>query len=294
MAKNKLSKYHKWAVGIGITALIIAALGLGINYKIKNAIDFSVINGLGHYQKASTNRSADVTIPAQVTDTNARLIIEITHPQLILAEAPPDPVDDNADVWFLYGMSPAPCASLEAFMTDASLIDEIYMQGIEYRTYTDTRVGIYNTHFYYVWEGHPELMENIVYAIYIDFIDADSTYHFEEELLDEGIFPEIDIFGTDRPNSVFGSPLHINAYVEIGDEKLELLAIENSPYLSFFLLDTTVTDTETITQTDTGTQTGNGIALGSNTVLIAIISIAAALGLSTCILVIILVVKKKK
>ena len=168
---------------------MIAALSLGIYFGIKNTINFSMINKLGHYQKCSTQRSADVTNPAQVTDTEARLVIEITHPELILADAPLDPFDDDGDVWILYAQAPAPCLTLQEFLDTGSLISELYLKGIAYRPNTDTQVGIYNTHFYYTWEGHPELLNDVVYCIYIDFIDANENYHFEEQLSEEGMDP---------------------------------------------------------------------------------------------------------
>lgn len=290
--KRKLTKFQKWTVGIGISALILTALAIGINQQIKSTIDFSMINKLGHYQKSSTNRSADVANPAQVTDTDARLIIEITHPQLILADAPANPADDNADVWMLYGLAPSPCPTIEQFASTGALIDEVYMQGIEYRTYTDTRVGIYNTHFYYVWEGHPELMENNVYALYVDFIDGTSNFHFEDEL--PMGYPEADIFGSDRPfNDVLGQPLQINAYVEVDTNPIKINALEDSPYLSFFQLEATTTNIETVTQTAT-TDVTNNTLLGNNTILITVISIASAFALATIIMIVILVVKKKK
>ena len=239
---NKQKVVVKLSCSTGIILLLLAVF-CAIYFPLRNDVNTNVVNKLGHYQKCASNRSNDVANPALITDSTCRLIIEITHPHLIF-ETPPPLGPDSSDVLAVFGMSPAPKSTLTDYMADATFIDELYFDAIEMRSYCNTPIGDYYTHFYYVWEiGLPNLLVGIEYAIYMDFYTADGEFIGCDELVDWAGFGEFDIIGG-RPQfepqaSINGLENPIN--IETNDEP----DLTNCDHISFFQLDTGYTITPT-------------------------------------------------
>ncbi len=253
----------KFSCSIGIIVLLLVAVFCAIYFQLRSDINTSVVNKLGHYQKCGSNRSNDVANPALITDSTCRLIIEVTHPHLIFEMPPPS---DLSAIWIVFGMSPAPKTTLTDYMTDATFIDELYFIAAEMRSYCDTPIGGYYTHFYYVWEtGLPIIIAEIEYALYMHFVTADGDFITCDELYDWAEFFEFDIFGSERSN--FLLPLASTKGLEI-PINIEKNAAEpdltNCAHISFFQLDTGSTEPPTGTPTPVN-GTGSTIPPGNFT-----------------------------
>jgi len=241
----------KFTCGISIIFIIIAAILVGVLVPMRNTIDTSMVEKLGHYQKAGSTRSSDYSNPAIVTDSNCRLLIEIECPEWIYNT---DGFAGDGDIWIVFGMSPQPVASLEDYITDGTLIDEIFLSANDMRTsgYMSGDDGTYFTHLSIEWTtGLPNLLENQLYGLYVDFYDTNDVFHTCPELID--FMPVIDMLGQQRPRMPSASlSVQIETTTPVPPAEPDL---SNCAFISFFEYDPTGA---TATPTPT-TGTGDGI-----------------------------------
>lgn len=290
-----------------ITLLILAGIIFcAIYFPTRATIDTSIVQKLGHYQAAGSTRSNDMYHPAKVTDVTCRLIIELDYPKLCYT-VDPIPAIDHGDVWIVFGMCPSPITTITDWADEGIYIDELYFSGAEYRSMCYDSDGIYDTHFYYVWEGLPQLMEGYVYALYVDFIDADGTMHTCPAM--EDMWDGYDMLGRDRPKDILATFEEPSLDIQVAEVDLT-----NCAHISFFELNLGTGTTPPTTSGGTGPgetippgNFGDGVWNNQDPffanlqeqfiynpgmswgILVAIILLIALL-----ILVIILLVKKKK
>lgn len=239
----------KFTCGISIIFIVIAAILVGVLVPMRNTIDTSMVQKLGHYQKAGSSRSNDYTNPAIVTDSECTLLIEVECPEWIYNT---DGIGGDGDIWIVFGMCAQPVDSLEDFIIDGSLIDELFLSATDMRTsgYMSGDDGTYFTHFTMEWTaGLPTLLENHLYGLYVDFYDTNGDLQTCPELIP--FMPAGDMLGQQRPREPSASLgldcCSLEAMVVVEPD------LTNCAFISFFEL-----DTSTSSPTPTGGETGDG------------------------------------
>jgi len=241
MTNSKMTTFQRWTLVFMTASLVLSSVA--VFWGLQAAIDTSVMQKLGHYQKCGSNRSNDLLNPAGVTDITCRLIIEIYQPHLIFKNIPEG--FDPADVWIVFGQGAKSTAtSVDTYLAGATLIQEVYMTAGEMRGYcsdpdpTDT----YYRRFYFVMDELPALMVNTVYALWCDFYNADSEYFTDFEVLAywEGFAGGSDMLPP-RPRIIEQPLLTLQAIDNSQQLEVQIDAgfdTTNCDYISFFELET--------------------------------------------------------